>query len=103
VSIDDAVDDGPASDGSAATSRTRGVEPVIDDVAAAAAVDTGPQRRRDLTMVRRIAIVAWVVFMIYEFVAYGLAFDRTRLIILLCLGMLAASIGRRKAISVIID
>lgn len=103
MSIDDAVDDGPASDGSAATSRTRGVEPVIDDVAAAAAVDTGPQRRRDLTMVRRIAIVAWVVFMIYEFVAYGLAFDRTRLIILLCLGMLAASIGRRKAISVIID
>ncbi|UVF80717.1 phosphatase PAP2 family protein [Gordonia mangrovi] len=79
------------------------MEPVIDDVAAAAAVDTRPQRRRDLTMVRRIAIVAWVLFMIYEFFAEGLAFDRTRLIILLCLGMLAATIGRRKAISVIID
>ena len=41
------------------------------------------------------AITAWIAFMIYEFSVYGLAFDRTRLIVLLCLGLFAATIGRR--------
>ena len=77
--------------------------PVLDDVADAAELEAEPEKRRDLTMVRRIAIVAWVAFMAYEFSVYGLAFDRTRLIVLLCLGLFAASIGRRRAITVLID
>ncbi|GAA1482078.1 phosphatase PAP2 family protein [Gordonia sinesedis] len=62
-----------------------------------------PAPRRDLTRVRRIAIAAWVAFMVYEIAVYGIAFDRTRLIVLLCLGLLATTIGRRRAITVLID
>lgn len=84
--------DGPATMG-----------PVLDDVADAAELEAEPEKRRDLTLVRRIAVVAWIAFMAYEFSVYGLAFDRTRLIVLLCLGLFAASIGRRRAITVLID
>ncbi|MFT4126147.1 MAG: phosphatase PAP2 family protein [Gordonia sp. (in: high G+C Gram-positive bacteria)] len=65
--------------------------------------DTGTGRRRDLTPVRRIALGAWALVMIWEVVRHGLAFDRTRLIILLCLGLAAATIGRRNVRTVIID
>lgn len=56
---------------------------------------------RDLTKIRRWAIIAWVVLMVVELSVHGLAFDRTRLIILLCLGLIAACIGRRRTMSVI--
>ncbi|MGC4962823.1 phosphatase PAP2 family protein [Gordonia sp. DT218] len=100
---DTSASDTSASDTSASGAEPSGVEPVLDDIAAAAATDSEPGSRRDLTMVRRVAIAAWVVFMVVEIALNGLAFDRTQLIVLLCLGMLAATIGRRKAISVIID
>ncbi|WLP88952.1 phosphatase PAP2 family protein [Gordonia sp. NB41Y] len=80
-----------------------GLEPILDDVAAAAEMEAEPEKRRDLTMVRRVAVLAWVVFMGLEFWQHGLAFDRTRLILLLCLGLIAASIGRRKVITVFLD
>lgn len=79
------------------------LEPILADIAAAAEMEAEPEKRRDLTMVRRVAIVAWALFMVWEIVEHGLAFDRTRLIILLCLGLIAASIGRRRVITVIID
>lgn len=87
----------------AKTAQARGVEPVWADLGAAAELEPHPERRRDLTPVRRIAILAWLAFMVYEFSVHGLAFDRTRLLVLLCLGMFAATIGRRKAITVLID
>lgn len=92
MSVDDAIDADEPEMGR-----------VIDDLADAAEMEAEPEKRRDLTVVRRIAIAAWVAFMAYEIYVYGLAFDRTRLIILLCLGLLAASIGRRRAVTVIID
>ncbi|NDZ94469.1 inositol phosphorylceramide synthase [Streptomyces sp. SID6673] len=100
-----AADAGESETGETSAPETEpsGVEPVLDDIAAAASTDPEPGRPRDLTMVRRVAIAAWVVFMVVEVALNGLAFDRTQLIVLLCLGMLAATIGRRKAISVIID
>jgi hypothetical protein len=58
---------------------------------------------RDLTKIRRWAIIAWVILMVVELSVHGLAFDRTRLIILLCLGLIAACIGRRRTMSVILD
>lgn len=68
------------------------------------AVEAEPRhRRRTLTWVRRTAIVTWALFMGWEVAEYGLAFDRTRLIVLLCLGLIAASIGRRKVITVFLD
>ncbi len=101
MSIDEAVGtDLPPERRRDSADDAPGVEPILDDIAAAA--DVVP-RRRDLTVVRRIAIAAWVAFMVYEYLVSGLAFDRTRLLLLLCLGMLAATIGRRKATTVIID
>ena len=58
---------------------------------------------RDLTKVRRIALTVWAILMIVELAVHGLAFDRTRLIVLLCLGMIAACIGRRRVTSVLLD
>ncbi|WP_168698767.1 phosphatase PAP2 family protein [Gordonia paraffinivorans] len=79
------------------------MESVFDDLAAASEMESDPASRRDLTLVRRIAIGAWVVLIALHFVFYGVAWDRTRLIILLCLGLAAASIGRRKFITIIKD
>lgn len=79
------------------------LEPVLDDLAAAAEMEAEPEKRRDLTVVRRVALIAWGLFMVWQVVQYGLAFDRTRLIILLCLGLIAASIGRRRTITVFLD
>ena len=104
VSIDDAVGIDLSSDSE--PRRRAGVEPILEDMAAAAEVDAGAETgppRRDLTVVRRIAIAAWLAFMVYEFTVSGLAFDRTRLLLLLCLGMIAATIGRRRALTVVID
>ncbi|ROZ99300.1 phosphatase PAP2 family protein [Gordonia sp. OPL2] len=103
VSIDDTVNSRVPDEPTTSDAPADGVEPILDDISAAAAPDTEPVNRRDLTMVRRIAIAAWAAFMIYEIAVNGVAFDRTQLIVLLCLGMLAATIGRRRAISVIID
>ncbi|MEO9326359.1 phosphatase PAP2 family protein [Gordonia sp. B21] len=79
------------------------MESVLDDLAAAAEMEAEPENRRDLTLVRRIAIAAWALLIVLHFVFYGLAWDRTRLIILLCLGLAAASIGRRRFITIILD
>ncbi|QGS26793.1 phosphatase PAP2 family protein [Gordonia bronchialis] len=66
-------------------------------------MEAEPEKRRDLTMVRRIAIGAWILLIVGEFLLEGLAVDRTSLIILMCLGLLANCIGRRKMITVIVD
>ncbi|WP_372631962.1 phosphatase PAP2 family protein [Gordonia jinghuaiqii] len=79
------------------------MSPVLEDLAAAAEMDPDPENRRDLTTVRRIAIGAWFVLIALHIAFEGLAFDRTRLIILLCLGLAAACIGRRKFITILTD
>lgn len=60
-------------------------------------------RDYDAAKVRRYAVIAWAVLMVLEVAINGLAWDRNRLILLLCLGMIAASIGSRRAVQVIID
>lgn len=116
MSVDEAID-APSPDDRRGGRRITG-SPVAPGTAgdlppAPVGTDTGtadpdpasepPARHRDLTLVRRVAITVWAAFMVYEIAVYGMAFDRTRLIVLLCLGLLAASIGRRRAITVLID
>lgn len=74
-----------------------------ESAAPAGAASGKPRKHRDLTKVRRIAIAVWVLLMALELAIHGLAFDRTRLIILLCLGLAAACIGRRRVTSVLLD
>lgn len=86
------------------------------DVAATAGTDTDPASNgprpsgktrllseRTLARARWIAIATWVVAMLYWIHRVGLTFDRNTLIIYICTGLLAASIGRRGALSVLRD
>ncbi|MEO7260583.1 MAG: phosphatase PAP2 family protein [Jatrophihabitantaceae bacterium] len=58
---------------------------------------------KTLARARWIAIATWVVAMLYWIHRVGLTFDRNTLIIYVCTGLLAASIGRRSALSVLRD
>lgn len=69
----------------------------------AATTDTTAERDRRLVVIRRVAIAAWIGLVVLQTVVLGLAFDRTRLIILLCLGLVAFGIGRRRLVTVVMD
>lgn len=58
---------------------------------------------RNMRMWRYLALTVWLAVLIWQFIEVGLAFDRTRLILWMCLGLAAASIGRRRVITVLID
>lgn len=79
------ADPDPAGDGRRASGRTR----LLSD--------------RTLARVRWTAIAVWAVAMLYWINRVGLTFDRNTLIIYVCGGLLAASIGRRSALSVLRD
>jgi hypothetical protein len=76
-------------------------------------VDAPPAETVDIPVVRpwwriartwrRVAVALWLAVMIWQFAVHGLAFDRTRLILWMCLGLAAASIGRRRITTVIVD
>lgn len=64
------------------------------------------ERRRpstNLTNVRRAAIAAWALALLYWFHRVGITFDRNTLLLYVCTGLLAASIGRRSALTVLRD
>ncbi|WP_307851892.1 phosphatase PAP2 family protein [Williamsia sp. CHRR-6] len=52
---------------------------------------------------RRIALSVWFVAVVYKVSTDGISFDRGGLILLMCLGLAAASIGRRNVFTVILD
>nr|WP_229705115.1 phosphatase PAP2 family protein [Williamsia phyllosphaerae] len=58
---------------------------------------------RNLRMWRYLALTVWLAVLVWQFIEVGLAFDRTRLILWMCLGLAAASIGRRQVITVLVD
>jgi PAP2 superfamily len=60
-------------------------------------------RERRLTVVRRVAIVTWVIVVVYRTWTTGFAFNREWLLIYICSGLVAASIGRRRVVGVIVD
>jgi PAP2 superfamily len=73
-----------------------------------AAVQTPPERprrlsSRTLTVIRRCAVTVWALALLYWTHRVGITFDRNTLLIYVCAGLLAASIGRRGMLSVVRD
>ncbi|SIR62631.1 phosphatase PAP2 family protein [Williamsia sterculiae] len=62
-----------------------------------------PSWVRNPTWWRRIALVVWAVAVVAMFVHNGVSMDRTGLLVFLCSGLAAASIGRRRIITVVVD
>ena len=58
---------------------------------------------RTLTIVRRVAVTVWALALLYWFHRVGITFDRNTLLIYVCAGLLAASIGRRGVLTVVRD
>lgn len=60
-------------------------------------------RDRRLVIVRRAAIAVWAVFIIFRTWTTGFAFNRELLLVYICTGLIAASIGRSRMLQVIRD
>jgi membrane-associated phospholipid phosphatase len=52
---------------------------------------------------RRVAVAAWVVAVAIWTAREGVAVDRTQLLVIICSGLIAASVGRRRALMVLRD
>jgi membrane-associated phospholipid phosphatase len=73
-------------------------------IALTRAEDSVSIRERRLKIVRRTAIAAWAAAVVYRTVDSGFAFDRELLLLYICTGLLAASIGQsRRMLYVIRD
>ncbi len=67
----------------------------IDDAAAI--------RQRRLTLIRRAAVTAWAIFIVYRTLTAGVALNRELVLVYVATGLAAASIGRRKMLMVVRD
>ena len=66
--------------------------------------DADQTRERRLTITRRIAVAIWAVVVLYRTVTTGFAFNRELLLVYICSGLLAASIGQgRRTLYVVRD
>lgn len=65
--------------------------------------DAGARRERRLTVVRRAAITTWALVVVFRTWTTGFAFNRGLLMLYVCAGLIAASIGRRRVLLVIRD
>ncbi len=72
-------------------------------VALAAESPEGRALQRRLTLIRRIAMTTWAVVVVFLTVTDGFAFNRELLLVYICAGLAAASIGRRRVLYVIRD
>lgn len=58
---------------------------------------------RRLTLLRRVAVTVWLVIIVVRTATTGLAFNRELILLYVCTGLLAASIGRRRVILIVRD
>ncbi len=65
--------------------------------------DQPAKRGRRLTVIRWVAIAVWAAVVTFRTITDGFAFNRELLLVYICAGLLAASIGRRRALYVIRD
>jgi membrane-associated phospholipid phosphatase len=73
-------------------------------IALVRAEDAISARERWLTIARRTAVATWAVVVVYRTVTTGFAFNREMLLLYICSGLLAASIGQgRRMLQVIRD
>ncbi len=72
-------------------------EPVQSPAATAAG------RVSRLTVLRRVAIAVWIAVVGYRIATTGIAFNRELLLLYICTGLAAASIGRRGLLSLLRD
>jgi hypothetical protein len=73
-------------------------------IAVVRAEDAISARERWLTIARRTAVATWAVVVVYRTVTTGFAFNREMLLLYICSGLLAASIGQgRRMLQVIRD
>jgi membrane-associated phospholipid phosphatase len=78
----------------------------VDDppIALVRVQDADQIRERRLTIARRTAVTAWAAIVVYRTVTTGFAFNRELLLLYICTGLLAASIGQgRRMLYVIRD
>ncbi|WP_375003077.1 phosphatase PAP2 family protein [Gordonia sp. PS3] len=68
-----------------------------------APIEVVEEKVRDFRLLRRILLTIWAVSLAVYFWRYGIAADRTSLIFFLAFGMAAATIGRRRVSTVLID
>jgi hypothetical protein len=79
---------------------------VVDDspIALVRLEDAVPTRERRLPFARRIAVATWAAVVVYRTVTTGFAFNRELLLLYICTGLLAASIGQgRRMLYVVRD
>lgn len=75
-----------------------------DHASGCAPPDAGTRNTpRDLTKVRRIALVVWLALVVLRLVLLGVSFDRTQILLLILPGLMVACIGRRRMITVVLD
>jgi hypothetical protein len=66
--------------------------------------DTGNSRERWPTIARRVAVATWATAVVYRTATTGFAFNRELLLLYICTGLIAASIGQgRRVLYVIRD
>ena len=73
------------------------------DNAPAVIAGTNPARERGVSILRRTAIAVWAIVVVFRTWTTGFAFNRELLLVYICTGLIAASIGRRRVLQVIRD
>lgn len=67
------------------------------------ALGAAARRERGLVAARRVAITVWALVVVFRTWTTGLAFNRELLLLYICTGLIAASIGRRRVLTVVRD
>jgi membrane-associated phospholipid phosphatase len=65
--------------------------------------DAAAEYERRLTLIRRAAITVWAIAVVFRTSTTGIAFNRELLLLYICGGLIAASIGRRRVLQVVVD
>ena len=73
------------------------------DVDAESSEDTPDRRTRRLVLARRAAIGTWITGIVLWTATNGLALNRELVLLYVCTGLLAASIGRRRVLQIVRD